>query len=301
MNRKALGRGLRSLIPEAPVRTPAAPAVPAETRVSPGAEILQQIDIDRIRPGRRQPRQRFDDAGLEALARSLREAGVLQPIIVRAAGDGQFELVAGERRWRAAQRAGLLKIPAMIREIQDDHLVEVALVENLQRENLNPIEEALAFRTLTESLGWTQQKVSERVGKQRATIANTLRLLTLCESVQQRVRKGELSMGQARAIAVVTEAQEQERLAALAIRDGLSVRQVERLVAATQRESGTKARGAPRRDPNVVSAEQALQRALGTRVRIFQGPKGGRLELHFFGPEELQRIYQLILDAARKK
>jgi ParB family chromosome partitioning protein len=227
---------------------------------------------------------------------------LLQPIVVRPAEGDRFELIAGERRWRAAQRAGLHRIPAVVREVPDDAVLELALVENLEREDLNPMEEASAYRTLTEALGLTQQQVAERVGRQRATIANTLRLLTLPKSVQDRVRRNELSGGQARAIASLAVASEQERLAEKAVREGLSVRQLERLVSAASAEAPKgKPRSAARRDPNVVAAEQNLQRALGTRVRIFEGAKGGRIELQFFNREDLQRVYQALLDVARRK
>ena len=299
MNRKALGRGLSSIIPEPSVRPPAStPLPPAPVPPAPASEGVRSIDIDRIRPNREQPRQRFDEAALESLAKSLKEDGMLQPVVVRPADGDRFELVAGERRWRAAQRAGLHKVLAVVREVPDDAVLELALVENLQREDLNPMEEASAYRTLTEEVGLSQQQVAERVGKQRATIANTLRLLTLPKSVQDRVRRNELSGGQARAIASLADATEQERLAEKAVREGLSVRQLERLVSAAPKG---KPRSATRRDPNVVAAEQNLQRALGTRVRIFEGPKGGRIELQFFNKEDLQRVYQVLLDAARRK
>jgi ParB family chromosome partitioning protein len=180
--------------------------------------------------------------------------------------------------------------------------MEIALIENLQRENLNPMEEAQAYRTLIETLGLKQQEVADRMGKQRATVANTLRLLSLAAPVQERVRKGELSMGQGRSIAAMADPREQERIAERAVREGLSVRQVEALVAAALKATGDrKVRSVARRDPNVVAAEETLQRALGTRVRVIEGSKGGRIELHFYSREELQRIYQLLLEVARRK
>ncbi len=299
--RKALGKGLRSLIPEAPARVPRGPV--SETAPLPGAgEPIQLVDIDRIRANRRQPRQRFDDASLDALARSLKSEGVLQPVLVRPLSEGRFELVAGERRWRAAQRAGVMKLPAVVREVPDERLLEIALIENLQRENLNPIEEAQAYRTLLDTLGLKQQEIADRVGKQRATVANTLRLLSLSGPVQERIKKREISMGQGRALASLSDLREQERIAEKTVHAGLSVRQVEQLVAAALKGgSERKERSAPRRDPNLLAAEETLQRALGTRVRIFEGKKGGRIELHFYGSEEMQRVYQLVLDVARRK
>ncbi len=299
--RKALGKGLRSLIPEAPARAPKATGADATERPG-GGEQIQLIDVDRIRANRRQPRQRFDEESLEALASSLKSEGVLQPVLVRPLPDGRFELVAGERRWRAAQRAGVMKLPAVIREVPDERLLEIALIENLQRENLNPIEEAQAYQILLDSLGLKQQQIADRVGKQRSTIANTLRLLSLSGPVQERVKKGEISMGQGRALASLSDPREQERIADKTVHAGLSVRQVEQLVAAVIRGGAErKERSAPRRDPNIVAAEETLQRAIGTRVRIFEGSKGGRIELHFYSPEEMQRIYQLVLEVARRR
>lgn len=304
MKRKALGKGLRSLIPEAPRPNQPEPgaggtAIVHAESVAQSARSFPQVDLDRIVPNRRQPREEFDEAALEALAQSLRSDGVLQPVLVRPMADGRFGLVAGERRWRAAQRAGLLKIPVVIREIPDDRLLEFALVENLQREELNPMEEARAFRTLVDEIGLTQQQVAERVGKQRTTVSNTLRLLALPEPVQKLVRSGDLSMGHARALLGLGMATDQTSLAERAVREGLSVREVEAQVNRIQRSKtamGETIRVAPaRRDPNVVAAEDALQRVLGTKVRIQQGKSGiGRVEIHFYSGEELSRIYDLL-------
>jgi len=286
MKRKALGKGLRSLIPAAPPR-----AVPTEAT---GGEGIQQIDLDRIRPNPSQPRQRFEAETMEELAASLKRDGVLQPVIVRARPGGEYELVAGERRWRAAQQAGLLKIPAIVRDVQDERLLELALIENLQREELNPLESAWAYQTLIDDLGHTQQQVADRVGKQRATIANALRLLNLPLEVQDQIRSGLLSAGHAKAIASLPNAKAQVELAARIVRDALSVRQVESIVARPARQS-SKPAPAPQRDPNVVAAEEALQRELSTRVRIVQGRHGGRIEVFFHDDEELQRVYELLL------
>lgn len=302
MKRNALGKGLRSLIPEAPPRT-TPPAREAGPKAPAPGESLQQVDIDRIRPNRYQPRQSFDEESLETLARSMKADGMLQPVILRPADDGRYEIIAGERRWRAAQRAGLLKIPAIIRQIPDARLLEFALIENLQREELNPIEEARAFQTLIQTLGLTQQEVAERVGKQRATVANTLRLLSLAEPVQALVRSGQLSMGHARALLALASSDEQARLAARTVKEGLSVRGVEALVAAAGRAgSSARPKAAPDKDPNVAAAEENLQRLLGTKVQIVRGKGGGgRIELHFYSDEELQRLYQLVSSSARRK
>lgn len=300
MKRKALGKGLGSLIPQAPRPTAAAPAA------TPPRSSEVAIDLDRIHPNPRQPRKDFPEEALAELASSLKEQGVIQPIVVRDRGDGHFELIAGERRWRAAQRAGISRIPAVVRDVPDERMLELALIENVQREELNPIEEAQAYRVLLDDLSLTQEAVADRVGKKRASVANTLRLLQLPRQVQEKIRRGRLSMGQARAILGIPAASRQIELAERVEREGWSVRQVEAWVAREARgaradnETKVKAKSGSR-DPNVAAAEGQLQRLLGTRVRIVEQGKGGRLEIHYFGPEELQRIYDLVVEAARKK
>jgi ParB family chromosome partitioning protein len=294
MKRKALGKGLRSLIPEAPARSP---------RKEPGSpgENLLRIDIDKILPNRSQPREQFDQETLDQLASSLKSQGVLQPVIVRPVGDGEYELIAGERRWRAAQIAGLLKIPAIVREVAEESLLELALIENLQREGLNPLEEAAAYQTLIDKLRLTQQEVADRVGKKRATVANSLRLLNLPPEVQEEIRAGRLPAGHARALLALANATAQTELARRVVRESLSVRTIEKLVARAADATGTKrtSTGTAERDPNVLAAEEELQRSLGTKVRIVTAKKGGRIELHFFSDEELERVYQLLLHSSR--
>jgi len=261
MKRKALGKGLRSLIPEAPSRSTSRPTdAPARTAESG----LAELDVDRIVPNLRQPRQGFDEQTLDELARSLKRDGVLQPVIVRQSEDG-YELIAGERRWRAAQRAGLLKIPAIIREVADERVLELALVENLQREELNPLEEAHAYQMLLDELGLTQQEVADR-----------------------------------EALAALANAESQIDLARRIVNDGLSVRQVEALVArGAAPRTARSVRREVTRDPNIAAAEESLQAAVGTKVRIHQTRKGGRIEIHFYSNEEMERVYQLILDATK--
>jgi ParB family chromosome partitioning protein len=298
MKRKALGKGLRSLIPEAPAKSAPRPAdAPARTAGSG----LVELDIDRIVPNLRQPRQSFDEQALDELARSLQRDGMLQPVIVRQSNGG-YELIAGERRWRAAQRAGLLKITAIIREVADERVLELALVENLQREELNPLEEAHAYQMLLDELALTQQEVADRVGKQRATIANALRILNLPGEVQQLIRDRMLSAGHAKALAALANAESQIGLAKRIVNDGLSVRQVEALVArgAAQRSVRSVRRDVTR-DPNILAAEESLQTAVGTKVRIHQARKGGRIEIHFYSDEEMERVYQLIMDATKPR
>ena len=300
MKRKALGKGLRSLIPEAPTRKPK-PITGPETEFVGARTGLREVDIDLIRPNSQQPRESFDEEALEALAGSLKNRGVLQPVVLRPVEHGHYELVAGERRWRAAQRVGLLKIPAVIREIPDELLLETALIENIQREDLNPMEEAQAYRSLIDELGLTQQEVAQRVGKQRATISNTVRLLTLAKAVQELVRVGELDMGHARALASLEDKKLQREIAERTAKEGLSVRRVEALVSGLIKKGvPSRPQATPKRDPNVVAAEERLQSAVGTRVRIVQNKREeGRLELHFHSTDELNRLYDLVLNAAK--
>jgi len=311
MPRKALGRGLSSLIPQAPARKrPRKPSASPKETADPTAEPIKtesdasksvgasQIDLDRIRPNRNQPRKNFDEIALEELAESLKTQGVIQPVIVRAVEDGQYELIVGERRWRAAQRAGLLKIPALVRDVSDNQLLELALIENIQREELNPIETALALQSLIDDLGLTQQDVATRVGKQRSTVTNLLRVLTLPTKVQEWVRSGQLSLGHAKVLASLSSPRLQVDLAQKIVSGGISVRQAEGIVTRTQGSAAkeTVPRTPTARDPNVVAAEEALQRQLSTKVRIQQNDKGvGRIELHFSSAEELQRIYDLVM------
>lgn len=305
MKRKALGKGLGSLIPQGPKTPAAAPAPTGSAEGNPpraGASGEVLLDLDRIHPNPRQPRQDFDEQALLELTQSLKSQGLIQPVVVRPRGDGHYELIAGERRWRAAQRAGLHRIPAVIRNVPDARLLELALIENVQRAELNAIEEAQAYQVLLQDLGLTQESVADRVGKSRVTVTNVLRLLQLPRQVQERIRRGRLSMGQARAILGIPTANAQIELAEKVEKEGWSVRQVEAWVARHGRPVEAPAkRSGSRKDPNVEAAEQKLQRALGTRVRIVGQGKGGRLELHYFGPEELDRLYNLLLEAVKRK
>lgn len=296
MKRKALGKGLSSLIPSSIVKVPTLPAPLAPARPS---EL--RLEVSRIRPNPRQPRRSFDEAGLDELASSMKKQGLLQPIMVRPLPDGRFELIAGERRWRAAQRAGIHQIPAVVRDVPNEKLLELALIENLQREELNPIEEAEAYRVLVDDLELTQNEIAERVGKQRTTVANALRLLNLPELVKDMVRGRRISMGHARALLALEDVTAIESLAQRIVAEGLSVRDVE---SRAKRPAGTKPRpGRPTKpiDPNVTAAESTLQRVLGTKVRIAGNGSVGRVEIHYHSAEELDRVYRLILDAAKKR
>jgi ParB family chromosome partitioning protein len=276
--RPALGKGLSALIPDVP-----------EPRQAPGLE----VDIDLLVPSRFQPRLRADDARLGALADSIRANGVIQPIIVRKV-DGTYQIIAGERRWRAAQQAGLLRVPVVVRDVpagDDSKLLEMALIENIQREDLNPIEEAQAYRQLLDEFHFTQEQVARAVGKDRSSVANTLRLLRLPESVRDEVAAGRLSMGHARALLGLADNSAASRAAREILGRDLSVRQTEALV---RRLAGSaRKRGAARMvDVHTRAAEEQLSRALGTRVRIVRRRKGGTIEVQFTSEDELQRLYE---------
>jgi ParB family chromosome partitioning protein len=281
MNRKALGRGLGALLG-------------SEQTVSVGQDALE-VGLDLIDPGSQQPRTRFDEEALERLAISIKEHGVVQPILVRRRG-GRYEIIAGERRWRAAQKAGLDSIPVVVKEVADADLLEIALTENIQREDLNPIEEAQAYQKLIESVGLTQEALASRFGRDRSYITNYLRLLRLPEDIQRLVEEGRLSTGHARTVLGLPDADQQRRAARQVIDKGLSVRATEVLVKRLLTDRPSK-KNAPVIDPNVRAAENKLRRALGTQVRILQGaPNGpGRIEIGFFNNLDLDRIYSILI------
>ena len=285
--RKALGRGLRALIPDAPTAGPATAGGSA-----------QEVDLDLVAPNPDQPRRAVDDAKLEELAQSIRAHGVIQPIVVtKRDGEPGFEIIAGERRWRAAQRAGLLRVPVVVRNMSRTKRLEVALIENIQREDLNPIEEAAAYGRLADEFGMTQQQIAEAVGKERATVANYQRLLGLPSAVQADVAGGRLTMGHARALAGLSHADDQ-LAAARRIREGdLSVRDAEALVKRVVTPKPDSAAETPPADVHVRAAEERLRVSLGTRVRIVQRGKRGRIEISFTSEKELQRLYEHLTGA----
>lgn len=252
-----------------------------------------EIDIDRIAPNPDQPRFQIDERGLEELAASIRENGVLQPILVRPFGAG-YQLIAGERRLAAAQRAGLLKVPAVVRDVPDDKLLELALIENIQREQLNPIEEAQAYQRLMDTLNTTQEYLATRLSKERSTVANFLRLLKLPSAVKQLVAEGKLSPGHARALlASNAAAADMSRAAALMVEKGWSVRDAERWAKRQNRSPRT----AAAREPNEIMAEDRLCVFLGTKVEIHTGKKGaGEICIRFYSQEDLIRIYGILTD-----
>ena len=280
--RPALGRGLSALIPEA-----AGDTAPRDKAF--------ELDLDRLTPNPQQPRSVFDEAKLDELAQSIRASGMIQPIIARRAGNG-FEIIAGERRWRAAQRAGLLKVPVVIRDVPDERLLEVALIENIQRDDLNPIEEASAYRRLIDELKLTQDAVATAVGKDRSSITNTLRLLRLPDEVRNLVSAGSLSMGHARALLGLDSSAAQRQLAREIVAKGLSVRETEALVKRQGAPAETAKPAGKKKDPNTRAAEEKLRFALGTDVEIVRRGKGGRIEITFNTEEELNRIFEKLTE-----
>jgi ParB family chromosome partitioning protein len=268
-----------------------------EARAVAGAqERVESIPLDRIDPNPYQPRRVFQAQRLEELAQSIRSDGVIQPIVVQR-NAGRYVLIVGERRWRAARLAGLSHIPALVRDVPPDRLLEITLVENIQREDLNPIETAQAFERLVKELRITHEEVAERTGKDRSTITNLLRLLRLPPDVQQLVSERKLSPGHARAILGLPDEEHQRAVAEKTAAQGLSVRQVERLVQRmTERREVAEPAEQPSVDPNVASALRAMEQALGTRVRLVEkGNHRGRLEIEYYSAEDLDRIYAVIV------
>ena len=278
MERKALGKGISALIPE---------------RESEGQDKIVYVQTDQIKPNPLQPREDFDSQGLEELTQSIREKGVIQPLLVRRKGDF-YELIAGERRLRAANILGLKEIPILVKDVEDKDSLELALIENIQRQGLNPIEEAHAYQHLIDKFNVTQDKISEVLGKARVTITNTLRLLKLPHEIQAEIKKGRISFGHGRALLEIEDANEQRRLAQDVVSKGLSVRELENLIK-THRPKGVKRKiGQGEREPYVAALEEELQHALGTKVRISKRKKRGHISIEFYSPEELERISNII-------
>ena len=245
-----------------------------------------------IEPNREQPRKQFDEEALSELSDSIAQHGVLQPLLVRPMPDGGYQLVAGERRWRASRMAGLTEVPVVIRDLTDAQVAELALVENLQRENLNPLEEANGYKELSDKFGYTQEKISEIVGKSRPSIANALRLLNLPEDVQEMVSTGSLSMGHARAILSLPDDKMKTELAKLVIQNDLSVRETERIARNMVKEAPKKSK-AKKRNPYYDEAELALSEVLGRKVKITKSSKKGALEIEFFDDADLKKLLKI--------
>ncbi len=305
MPRNALGRGLGALIREAEPKTSpestqiqphattasGAAIAPARETVHPGP---QQVDIDLIEPSPYQPRTRFREEALDELARSIRASGIIQPLVVRPIGT-RFQLIAGERRWRAAQRAGLAKVSVIVRQVPDEIALEMTLVENIQREDLNAIEAARAFKRMMDEFQLTQEAVAERTGKDRTTVANSIRLLKLESKIQDWIEEGKLTAGHGRALLAVTDSQLRMRYAQRAARGALTVRQIERL--ASRRSRGTHAPTELVLDANIRSALDELQRHLGTKVLLHQKTKvrPGQLVLEYYDDAQLMGLYDRLM------
>jgi len=283
MTRRALGRGLSALLSDS-------------VSVVAHGEELQEVDIDLIDPNPDQPRLRFNEDKLNELAQSIMANGLVQPLLLRRGANGRYQIVAGERRWRAAERAGLHKVHAVVRNIPDSKLLELALIENIQREELNPIEEASAYQRLIHNLGLTQDEVAQQVGKDRSSIANYLRLLKLPEDVQRMLEDDLISMGHARALLGLDTKDQIRRLANEVAEKKLSVRQTEQAVKRATSPQSSGERSTPSsNDANIRAAELKLKRFLGSQVRIHMGQNGGRIEIDFGSASELDRIYSIIM------
>jgi ParB family chromosome partitioning protein len=275
MTRQALGKGLSALLKD---------------REATAESELRELDLDLLEPNPFQPRQVFADAKLEELSHSIQTHGFVQPLIVRKHGT-RYQIVAGERRWRAAQRLGLLRVPVIVREISNEKLLEVSLIENIQRENLNPIEEARAYHRLAHEFGLTQEEIAQRTAKERSTVANFLRLLKLPKEIQQMLQDGVLSMGHARALLGLESHLQLREIAERASAHGWSVRQLEKTIAAVRKtKSQTNAQNPL--DPNVRAALEHLERVLGTRVRIVEHGTHGKIEIEYYSQEDLHRLYE---------
>ncbi len=305
MARNALGRGLGALIRElegkaleseaTPIQ-PHRPAASAAAASAPARQVggPQEIDIDLIEPSPYQPRTRFREESLDELARSIKASGIIQPLVIRPIGS-RFQLIAGERRWRAAQRAGMTKVSAIIKQVPDELALEMTLVENIQREDLNAIEAARAFERLMDEFQLTQEAVAERTGKDRATVANAIRLLKLESKIQDWIEEGKLTAGHGRALLAVADPPLRMRYAQRAARGGLTVRQIERL--ASRRASSTHAQAQVRLDANIRSALEELQRHLGTKVLLRQKTKmrPGQLVLEYYDDAQLMALYDRLM------
>jgi len=277
MQKKALGRGLQTLIP---------------VGNAAGRDEIEDVPLSLVSPNPFQPRRIFNEAELEELANSVKTKGVLQPILVRKLGDGGFELIAGERRWRAAKIAGLKKIPAIIRPATDAEAMEMALIENLQRKDLNPMEAARAYQRLMKEFGLTQEAVSRTLGKERSSIANTVRLLALQSEVQAWVESDQLSWGHAKVLLAVSDPEQQVRLGRRAVTERLSVRDLERLVRPAHRAGRS---NSARKGHRPSEIEERMSRRLGTKVRLIHGKTGGKIVVDYYSPADLERVIDMIL------
>ena len=283
--KRGLGRGLDALIQK-------------EEEVAGPPPLIQTLPVASLRPNRFQPRTYFDESLIEELAESIRAQGVIQPLVVSPDTQGEgYLIIAGERRWRASRRAGLETVPVVVREVADDReLLELALVENLQRSDLNPLEEAEAYQALQEKFSLSQEEIATRVGKARTTVTNALRLLRLPEEVRELLREGQISAGQARPLLGLATSEEQITLAERAVREGLSARDMERLSSEPREAAVPKKKPARPVEVHTAAAEEKLTRRLQTKVEIRRRGKGGALQIHFHSEEELMRLYDLLME-----
>ncbi|MBU1932524.1 MAG: ParB/RepB/Spo0J family partition protein [Candidatus Omnitrophica bacterium] len=279
MEKRVLGRGLSALIPEKI----------QDTADKQQAGVIN-IPIDKIKANKFQPRKDFDKDTLKDLTSSIKEKGLIQPVLVRYK-DNEYELITGERRFRAAKMLNFKEIPAIVKNVSDLDSLELSIIENVQREDLNPIDQAKAYKQLIEEFNMTQENIAEAIGKDRATIANILRLLKLSEKIQEYVSRGTISMGHARAILGLSSDREQSRLCTKVIKNDLSVRDTERY--AKKMQSGTK-KTISNKDPNLIDAEELLKEALGTKVKIIKSKKGGKIEIEFYSDNDLERVITIL-------
>lgn len=295
--RKALGKGLHSLLPPRPAM--ATVVVPPAEPEQPTDGNVVWLAVDSVKPNPNQPRREFDPVAMMELTQSIERDGIIQPIIVRRITADEYQIIAGERRWRAAKTAGLAKIPVIPRTADDQQVLELAIVENIQREDLNPIELALAFHRMAAELGLSHDQIGEKTGKDRATVTNTIRLLQLPEDLQHLIAAKKLSPGHARALLKIQDEQSQRDVAERCVREGWSVRQTEEYTRPGKSGSSTSVREkheAPPLDPNVKAAIGEIERVLGTRVRIIEkGREKGQIEIEYYSTDDLDRIYNLIV------
>ncbi|TYP57412.1 ParB/RepB/Spo0J family partition protein [Thermosediminibacter litoriperuensis] len=282
MSKKGLGKGLGALIPMLEEKT--------------GEKNIQEINLNEIRPNEHQPRKAFDDEKLSELAASIREHGILQPVILRKVKNG-YEIVAGERRWRAAKMAGIDKIPAVVKELTDAEVMQIALIENLQREDLNPLEEAAAYKRLMEEFGMTQEELAMRIGKSRSQIANIVRLLNLEPEIQRMINEGRLTAGHARALLAIEDPRERIKIARRITEENISVRETEEIAKTVSLKTGKKVQKGRGEEinPALLHVGEQLQKILGTKVRVKGSERRGKIEIEFYSEDELERILEIIM------
>ena len=289
MKRNALGKGLSALLPD-----------PDPQGTAPTTDHgVVEVPVEDLDPNPVQPRTHFAAAALEELADSIRESGLVQPILARRMAGGRYQIIAGERRWRAAKQVGLAAVPVMVRDVPDDRLLEMALVENIQREELSPLEEAHAYQKLLEALRLTQEELAKKLGKDRSTLANSVRLLRLPTEVQSLINDRRLDAGHARPLLALERADDQVALAREAVQKGLSAREVERRVALARAAEAPKGKSEDKKDANTKAAEERLRASLGTRVEIRRRTRGGILEIAFANEAELNRLFEWLVRSGR--